>query len=74
MAASPDDYMHTFEEDSGDVSDVGERTVELVNGARTVGQIVDTLCDEYDVDRETCAADTLNFVQLLVERKVLILD
>ncbi len=74
MAASPDDHLHTFEdESSGEVSDVAERIVELSDGKRTVSQIVDELCNEFEVTREVCEADTVAFVKLLVDRKVLIL-
>jgi len=73
LAAGPDDVLHAFEEPSGDASPVAERIVELSDGTRTLAQIVDVLCDEFDVAREACAADTLEFVKLLVQRKVLVL-
>jgi pyrroloquinoline quinone biosynthesis protein D len=74
MAAGPDDTLHTFEDDSGEVSEVAERIVELSSdGFLTVSQIVDVLCDEFEVTREVCTADTEAFVRLLVDRKVLIL-
>ena len=72
MAAGPDAQLHTFEEDSGQRSEVAERIVELCDGRRTVGEIVDALCEEFDVERARCAADTESFVQRLVERKVLV--
>ncbi len=73
MAASPDDCLHTFEEAGGEVSEVAERIVELCDGQRTLSDIVDVLCSEFDVPREVCAADTLSFVRLLVERQVLVI-
>lgn len=74
MAASPDDQLHTFEDEAtGEVSEVAERIVDLADGNRTVSQIVDAICEEFEVTREVCEADTVAFVKLLVDRKVLIL-
>lgn len=72
MAASPDDCLHTFEESGGEVSEVAERIIELCDGQRTLSDIVDVLCGEFEVPRDLCAADTRNFVDLLVERQVLV--
>lgn len=72
LAASPDDYLHTFEDAAGEASSVAERIVELSDGNRTIEQIVDALCEEFDVSREVCSTDAVEFVQLLVERKVLV--
>lgn len=73
MAAGPGDDLHTFEDERGEVSEVAERIVELCDGKRTVAQIVETLCGEFEVDKATCAADVRAFVELLVEKQVLIL-
>lgn len=72
MATSDDAAVHSFEDRDGTVSEVGERIVELVDGCRTVEQIVEVLCDEFEVGREACTADTVAFLRLLAERKVLI--
>lgn len=74
LAAGPDDCLHTFEDEAGGVSEVAERILELADGRRTVAQIVDVLCEEFEVDREVCAADTSRFIEVLVEKKVLVLD
>ncbi len=74
MAATVDDALHTFEEKDGSVSEVGERIVALVDGARTVGQIVDVLMGEFDVERAVCEADTRDFIGLLVAKHVLVLE
>ena len=73
LAVGPDDYLHAFEDEAGQVSEVAERIVELSDGSHSVRQIVDTLCDEFEVAREVCEADTLKFLQVLVEKKVLVL-
>jgi hypothetical protein len=72
LAAGPDDHLHTFEDGEG-VSEVAERIVELADGKRTLAQIVDVLVEEFEVDRDVCAADTVEFVRVLVEKKVLVL-
>jgi pyrroloquinoline quinone biosynthesis protein D len=69
-AASPDGGWHTFEDDDG-VSEVGERIMDLVDGKRSVSDIVSLLCEEFEVEREVCASETLKFVSVLVDRQVL---
>lgn len=69
-AASPDGGWHTFEDAAG-VSEVGERIMDLIDGKRSVGDIVDVLCEEFDVDRSTCTKETLAFVTHLIEKQVL---
>lgn len=69
-AASPDGGWHTFEDETG-VSEVGERIMDLIDGNRTVSEIVGVLCEEFEVDRSTCEKETLQFVARLVEKKVL---
>lgn len=71
MAATADDRLHTFEAPDGSVSEVGERIIELVDGARTVGEIVAVLEQEFEVSREVAEADTRQFIALLVEKRVL---
>jgi pyrroloquinoline quinone biosynthesis protein D len=72
LAASADNYLHTFEDDSGQVSEVAERIVELCDGQRSLSQVVDALCDEFEVERDVCAQDTLQFATLLVSRNILV--
>lgn len=72
MAATPDDRLHTFEGPDGAVSEVGERIVELVDGQRTVGDIVQVLVDEFEVSRELAESDTVQFIGLLVQKQVLV--
>lgn len=69
-AASPDGGWHTFEDEAG-VSEVGERIMDLIDGERSVGDIVAVLCEEFDVDRSTCERETLAFVAELVQKQVL---
>jgi hypothetical protein len=38
----------------------------------TLGELVDRLLEEYEVDRNTCMADVEGFVQELLDKKVLL--
>lgn len=71
MAATADDRLHTFEAPDGSVSEVGERIIELVDGVRTVGEIVDVLVAEFEVSRDVAEADTRQFIDLLLGKQVL---
>lgn len=70
MAATSDDRLHTFDGPDG-VSEVAERIVELVDGVRSVGAIVDVLTEEFEVSREVAEADTVEFISLLLQKHVL---
>lgn len=72
MATGPDNILHTFEDEQG-LNEIAERIVELVDGRRTVADIVAVLCEEFAVGPEECREDTVAFVSLLVEKKVLVL-
>lgn len=71
LAATPDDAMHTFVEGGGEVSEVGERIISLIDGRRTVGEIVAVLRSEFEVDQAECEQQTVQFIELLVSKKVL---
>jgi pyrroloquinoline quinone biosynthesis protein D len=71
MAATPDDRLHTFEAPDGTVSEVGERIVELIDGKRTVGDIIDVLVNEFEVSRAVAESDTKHFMDVLIGRHVL---
>lgn len=59
------DYIFTL-------SPVAARIWELLDGSRSVAEIVDTLCAEYDVEREQAAADTAELVADLMEVSLLL--
>lgn len=50
------------------------RIFELANGARTVNDIVKAVCDEFDVDENTARRDTINFIEDLLHKKMLVLS
>lgn len=74
MAATADaglhTTLHTFEGPEG-VSEVGERIVELIDGKRSVGGIVEVLVGEFEVTREVAEGDTLEFISELLRKRVL---
>lgn len=73
VAATPDDQLHSFEGADGVVSEVGERIVELIDGQRSVADIVGVLLEEFEVTREVAESDTLDFIGLLADKHVLTL-
>jgi pyrroloquinoline quinone biosynthesis protein D len=73
VAATPDDQLHSFELADGEVSEVGERVVELIDGKRSVADIVEALLKEFEVSREVAESDTLDFIGLLADKRVLTL-
>jgi len=64
-AATADGGFHQFEDD------VGERIMDLVDGRRSVEEIVSVLCEEFEVERARCEQDTIEFVTELVQKRVL---
>lgn len=71
VAATPDDQLHSFEDEAGAVSEVGERIVELIDGRRSVGDIVAVLLEEFEVSRALAEADTVDFIGLLASKRVI---
>jgi hypothetical protein len=74
MVATDDDRLHVLASEANSPSEVGERIVALSDGQRTVRDIAQVVFEEFEVDLDTALSDTAGFVELLVERKVLILD
>jgi hypothetical protein len=63
--------------DTGQVTvlnDVGTRLWQLSDGTRSLGEIVQTIVDEYDVTPEIAWQDAENFLQRLVEVQAIILS
>ena len=44
------------------LNDVGARILELIDAKSTVGQLIETMSSEYDVDRDELIRDVENFV------------
>ena len=52
------------------LNDVGARILELIDAKRTVGQLIETMSSEYDVDREELEQDIENFVAALHDAEI----
>jgi hypothetical protein len=50
---------------------VGSRIWELTNGQRTVGQIIDLLIDEFDVEPERAQRTAQEFLAMLDEKNMI---
>lgn len=72
MAATDDDRTHTFDGADGAPSAVAERIVELADGQRTVAQIAAELVSEFEVDRMTAERDTIEFLEVLIQKHVMV--
>lgn len=53
---------------------VGTRLWKLADGKRNIEEIISIICDEFQVEREVAGADTLEFIEQLQEKGVLILN
>ncbi len=49
------------------LNDVGARVLELIDAGETMGALIDTMVEEYDVGREDLARDVVGFVQSIRE-------
>ena len=49
------------------LNDVGARVLELIDAGTTMGGLVDTMFEEYDVAREDLARDVVGFVESIRE-------
>ena len=74
LAMGPDDCLHSFEDEAGAPLEAAERIVELVDGRRSVAELARAICDEFDVKAEVSQADALQFIDVLIEKKVLVLE
>lgn len=52
------------------VTEVGARTLELLDGQKPLGEILESLLDEYEVDAARLEPDVLAFLEQLVTAKV----
>lgn len=50
------------------ITGVGVQIWKLCNGKRTIKDITDIIYEEYDVQKETLIADTLEFITALMQR------
>jgi hypothetical protein len=55
------------------LNEVGSRIWELIDGTRNVGEITKIIVAEYDVTAEQAERDISDFIQELVDNKMLVL-
>lgn len=63
--------------DSGQVNvlnPVGTRMWELMDGKRNIQQIVDAICEEFDVSEEEAKRDVEEFLQQLINANAIVLQ
>jgi len=53
------------------LDNVGSRIWELIERPVKISKLIDTLLEQFDVDRETCEKDVLTFLNQLNEDKIL---
>ncbi len=58
LISSEDSMLHSLDE-------VGTLIWELADGEHTIDQIVDRICEDYDVERERAHKDTVEFLENL---------
>ncbi|MGO9976523.1 MAG: pyrroloquinoline quinone biosynthesis peptide chaperone PqqD [Solirubrobacteraceae bacterium] len=56
------------------LDEVGARIWELCDGQRDVGEIVRTLCEEFDAPESTIRADALEFMNDLRRERLLVVN
>lgn len=75
VAASPDDLLHRFVEADETPSVTAERIVALADGQHRLSEIADVLEQEFEgADRRTIEQDVCDFIQGLVDARVLMLS
>ena len=55
------------------LNEVGARLWEILDDRRTIAELAAQICDEYAVTYEQAQDDALDFIQRMVERKLLVL-
>jgi hypothetical protein len=53
------------------LNEIGARIWSLADGTRTVKGIATAICADYDIDQATAEKDTLEFLELLLDRGVI---
>lgn len=55
------------------VNEVGARLWNLVDSQKTIADLVNIICEEFDVTRDVGEQDVLDFLQQMVDKKMLII-
>jgi hypothetical protein len=76
-ATTIDDEVVLLNDDTGlyqGLQGVGPRIWELIQEPTTVEAVADTIATEYDVDRDRCEQDVLDFVETLADENLVEFD
>lgn len=65
--ADEGDELHTLDE-------VGTFIWKAIDGNRTLQNILDCICDEYDIQREIAEKDLIQFISKLAEKGIVEID
>ncbi len=53
------------------LNEIGSAIWELINGSNGFKEIIDNLLEDYDVERSVLEADAAEFIEGLIERKII---
>jgi hypothetical protein len=53
------------------LNEIGARIWSLADGTRSVKEVAAAICEAYDIDLETAEKDTLEFLEILLDRGVI---
>lgn len=56
------------------INEVGATIWAFIDGSRTIREIAQMICYEYEVDLEDAQNDTITFIEQLIERKAISLS
>lgn len=56
------------------LNEVASRIWQLADGSRTIGEIAEGIAEEYQVDLAQAQADTIEFVNLLITKGILVVS
>jgi len=56
------------------LNEVGARIWELADGTRTIADLVQQICEEYDVDPQQAEIDAVDFIQKMMDKKMLMIS
>lgn len=55
------------------LNEVGSRIWSLADGTRSVRQIAEIICEEYDVEGLQSEQDTIEFIEQLIKKKLVVM-
>lgn len=56
------------------IKGTGNVIFDMISDGITVGEIINKLLDEYDIDKESCTKDTFSFLEDMKEKGIIILS